>query len=457
LPASARAKPAPLIEFLKTMRQLSEKSVVRKIFWRVIPLLMVLYIISFIDRINVGFAALTMNRDIGLTPYLFGLGAGIFFLGYFIFEVPSNIMMVRVGARRWIARILITWGVLACAMALVKGPVSFIVLRFLLGVAEAGFFPGVILYLTYWFPARYRARIVSAFMLSIPVSIAIGAPISTLILQIDGFLGVKGWQWLFVIEGLPAVIGAFVTLGLLADRPEDARWLSDDERAWLTRELAADDDASASSDKVSGLLQALVNPTVLILSFIYFCAIGANLGLSFFLPQIIKQQGYSTLAVGLITSIPYVAGCVGMLVIGALSDRFNERRWFLAGTMLVAAGGLTFAALAGASVWSIVALSIAAIGIFGCKGPFWSLPPAWLSGPAMAGGVAFINAVGNLGGFAGPYFVGLLKGASDSYAVGLLSLAVFCVAACVVTGMFIRPQPKSGSFGKVAVAKVDES
>jgi MFS transporter, ACS family, tartrate transporter len=441
------------------MRQLSEKSVVRKIFWRVIPLLMMLYIISFIDRINVGFAALTMNRDIGLTPYLFGIGAGIFFFGYFIFEVPSNIMMVRVGARRWIARILITWGVLACAMALVRGPVSFIVLRFLLGVAEAGFFPGVILYLTYWFPARYRARIVSAFMLSIPVSVAIGAPISTLILQINGFLGIKGWQWLFVIEGLPAVIGAFVTLALLTDRPEDARWLSPEERAWLTAELAADDDASTSHDKISGLMQALVDPTVLILSFIYFCAIAANLGLSFFLPQIIKQQGYSTLEVGLVTSIPYIAGCVGMLVIGALSDRFNERRWFLAGTMALAAGGLTLGAEAGSSTWSIVALSVAAMGIFGCKGPFWSLPPMWLSGPAMASGIAFINAVGNLGGFAGPYFVGLFKKASDSYAAGLIALAVACLAACVVTALFVRPRPKSSSdsIGKVAVAKFDEA
>jgi ACS family tartrate transporter-like MFS transporter len=308
---------------------------------------MVLYVISFIDRINVGFAALTMNKDIGLTPYMFGWGAGIFFFGYFIFEVPSNMMMVRIGARRWIARILLTWGICAIAMALVTGPTSFLVLRFLLGVAEAGFFPGVILYLTYWFPARYRARIVSAFMLSIPVSVALGAPLSTVILEINGVLGLKGWQWLFIVEGLPALLGTFVVLGLLTDRPEDAHWLDADERAWLKNELAADDAAASSDHKVTGLRQALSNPAVLLLSFVYFCAIGVNLGLSFFLPQIIKQQGYSTITVGLITSIPYIAGCAGMLVIGHLSDRFDERRWFLAFTMVLAAGGLALAGMAG--------------------------------------------------------------------------------------------------------------
>jgi ACS family tartrate transporter-like MFS transporter len=430
------------------MQKLSEKTVIRKIFWRVIPLLMVLYVISFIDRINVGFAALTMNRDIGLTPYLFGWGAGIFFFGYFIFEIPSNMLMARVGARKWIARILFTWGILACAMALVTGPVSFIVLRFLLGVAEAGFFPGVILYLTYWFPVRYRARIISAFMLSIPVSIAVGAPLSTLVLEINGALGLKGWQWLFLIEGLPALLGAFVALGLLTDSPDRAHWLTDDERDWLKRELDADDAAPGASGKISALGKALLNPIVVLLAFIYFCATGANLGLSFFLPQIIKQQGYSTVAVGLITSIPYIAGCVGMLVIGNLSDRFNERRWFLAGTMVLAAAGLVAASVLGPSIWSIVALSVAAIGIFGCKGPFWTLPASYLRGPAVAGGIAFINSIGNLGGFAGPYLVGLFKTSSDSYADGLLALAGFCVAALLVTILFIRPSrtAESASF-----------
>jgi ACS family tartrate transporter-like MFS transporter len=442
---------------MDTMQQLSEKTVIRKIFWRVIPLLMVLYVISFIDRINVGFAALTMNKDIGLTPYLFGLGSGIFFVGYFIFEIPSNVMMVRVGARRWIARILLTWGVFACAMALATGPTSFIALRFLLGLAEAGFFPGVILYLTYWFPVRYRARIVSAFMLSIPVSIAVGAPLSTLILQMNGMLGIKGWQWLFIIEGLPAIIGAFFALRLLTDRPERATWLTESEREWLSKELAADDASASSDSKIAGLGKALLNPTVLMLAFIYFCATGANLGLSFFLPQIIKQQGYSNVTVGLITSIPYIAGCIGMLIVGNLSDRFNERRWFLAATMVLAAGGLIAAGALGASVWSIVALSVAAIGIFGCKGPFWSLPSFYLRGQAAAGGIAFINAIGNLGGFAGPYLVGLFKRSSNSYADGLCALAAFCVAALVVTALFIRPRQaqQAAMFHRLAAGNDD--
>ncbi|MFX1689702.1 MFS transporter [Paraburkholderia sp. A2RI-6] len=422
------------------MQQPNEQAVMRKIFWRVIPLLMVLYVVSYIDRINVGFAALTMNKDIGLTAYTFGWGAGIFFWGYCLFEVPSNLLMERFGARRWIARILITWGALSCAMALVKGPTSFLILRFLLGVAEAGFFPGVILYLTYWFPARYRARIVATFSLAIPVSIAVGAPLSTLILQLDGALGVKGWQWLFLIEGAPAVLGTFAVLRFLTDRPEEARWLDTDEKAWLATELRKDGPASGRHN-VSALRQAFVNPAILTLAFVYFCAIGANLGLSFFLPQIIKAQGYSTINVGLITAIPYVAGCFGMLAIGYLSDRLNERRWVLATTMVLTAGGLAAAGMLGSSVWSIAALSVAAIGILGCKGPFWSLPSAYLSGQAAAGGIAFINAIGNLGGFAGPYLVGLFKSSSNSYASGLYALAALGAAAALVIALFVRPRP----------------
>lgn len=421
------------------MQQPNERVVMRKIFWRVIPLLMVLYVVSYIDRINVGFAALTMNQDIGLTAYTFGWGAGIFFFGYCLFEVPSNLMMLRFGARRWIARILLTWGVLSCAMAAVQGPVSFLVLRFLLGVAEAGFFPGVILYLTYWFPARFRARIIATFSLAIPLSIAVGAPLSTLILELDGLLGFKGWQWLFLVEGLPAVLGMFAVLRMLTDRPEEADWLDADEKAWLASELENDTKAVAGNN-VSALRQAFTNPIVLKLAFVYFCAIAANLGLSFFMPQIIKAQGYSTMQVGLITSIPYVAGCIGMLVIGYLSDRFNERRWFLAMTMLMAAGGLALAGTLGASPWSIAALSLAAIGILGCKGPFWPLPSAYLSGQAMAGGIAFINAVGNLGGFVGPYLVGTFKSTSDSYANGLYALATLAGVSAVVTMVFINPR-----------------
>lgn len=419
------------------MEQPNEKLIMRKVFWRLIPLLMILYIISYIDRINVGFAALTMNQDIGLSSYAYGLGAGIFFIGYCLFEIPSNLCVMRFGARRWIARILITWGVLSCAMALVQGPTSFLILRFLLGVAEAGFFPGVILYLTFWFPSHYRARIIATFSLAIPLAIAIGAPLSTALLQLDGLLGIKGWQWLFIIEGLPAVIGTFFVLRFLTDRPDQATWLAPEEKYWLINKLAEESKAN-EGHSVSALKQAFTNPAVLTLAAIYFCAISANLGLSFFLPQILKSQGYDTLHVGLITAIPYIAGCVGMIVIGQLSDRFAERRGFLALTMLLASSGLAMAGYLGASPWSIGALSIAAIGILGCKGPFWALPSMHMSGKAMAGGIAFINAIGNLGGFAGPYIVGSLKSNSDDYASGLYALAVLSAIAMMLTIVFVR-------------------
>ena len=295
------------------------------------------------------------------------------------------------------------------------------------------------MYLTFWFPARFRARIIATFSLAIPVSIAIGAPLSTLILELDGMLGLKGWQWLFIMEGIPAVLGTFFVLRMLTDRPQEAAWLSAKEKSWLAEELSKDAPAG-NSHNVSALRQAFTNPAVLTLALVYFCAIGANLGLSFFLPQIIKAQGYSTMHVGLITSIPYIAGCVGMVAIGYLSDRFNERRWFLAATMVLTAGGLATAGFLGASVWSIVALSVAAIGILGCKGPFWALPATYLSGQAVAGGIAFINAMGNLGGFAGPYLVGSFKSSSNSYASGLFALASLGAAAAVIVTLFVNPR-----------------
>lgn len=415
-----------------------EKKIMSKIFWRLVPLLMGIYVLSYLDRINVGFAALTMNKDIGLSAYVYGWGAGIFFIGYCLFEVPSNLILAKVGARRWIARILLTWGTLSTCMALVQGEMSFLILRFLLGAAEAGFFPGVILYLTYWFPAQYRARIISAFMLSIPVAIAIGAPLSTWIMQLDGLHGLKGWQWLFIIEGLPAVAATFVVLRFLTERPETARWLSAAEKAWLEGQLAADREVSRGVKQTSSLRAVFTNPAILALSFVYFCATGANVGLSFFLPQMIKQQGFTNLQVGFLTSFPYIVGCVGMLVIGYLSDKTKERRLFLVATMLMAAIGLYLAAAFGGSVWSIVALAFAAIGILGSKGPFWPLPAAYLSGTAMAGGIAFINSVGNLGGFVGPYAVGWIKDATGSFEGGLYALAGLGVIAAFTTLVFVR-------------------
>jgi ACS family tartrate transporter-like MFS transporter len=392
-----------------------------------------------------------MNKDLGLSAYVYGWGAGIFFLGYCLFEVPSNLMLAKVGARRWIARILFTWGTLSTCMAFVQGPDSFLVMRFLLGAAEAGFFPGVVLYLTYWFPARYRARIISAFMLSIPVSIAIGAPLSTWILQMDGIQGLKGWQWLFIIEGLPAVFATVVVLRYLTDRPDTAKWLTPAEKTWLEGQMAADRELAGSVKQSTSLRAVFTNPAILALAFVYFCATGANVGLSFFLPQMIKGQGYSNMEVGFLTSLPYIVGCVGMLVIGYWSDRTKERRWFLVLTMVMAAVGLYLAAAFGGSIWSILALALAAVGILGSKGPFWPLPAAYLSGTAMAGGIAFINSVGNLGGFVGPYAVGWIKDATGSFAGGLYALAGLAVVAGVTTIVFVRgrgPQPLADGVGQ---------
>jgi ACS family tartrate transporter-like MFS transporter len=424
-----------------------QRRTVRKVFWRIVPLLMFLYVIAYLDRINVSFAALTMNRDLGLSATAYGWGAGIFFLGYFLFEVPSNLIMLRVGARRWIARILFTWGAISTATMFVQGATSFLLMRFLLGLAEAGFFPGVILYLTVWFPGRYRARIVASFMISIPVSLAVGAPVSTAIMQLHGLFGLKGWQVLFLLEGLPAVLATIPTLLLMTDRPGEASWLTSEEKAWLAEQLALEK-ASLPTARNSFLREMITHPVILALSLVYFVATGANLGLSMFMPQMIGQLGYSTVTVGFLTSIPYLCGCVGMLVVGHLSDRLDERRYFLILTLTLAAAGLAGAGLLGKSPWAIACYCVAAVGILGCKGPFWPLPPMFLSGPAVAGGIALINAIGNLGGFAGPYLMGWLKDATHGFSSGLYGLSALLVLGAVV--VLVRVRVPRGEPGPVA-------
>jgi ACS family tartrate transporter-like MFS transporter len=419
--------------------QTMEKQVMRKLFFRLTPLLMLLYMISYLDRVNVSFAALTMNKDIGLDAYTYGWGAGIFFIGYCIFEIPSNLVLAKVGARRWIARILLTWGIIACAMAFVQGATSFLVMRFLLGVAEAGFFPGVILYLTYWFPVRYRARIISRFMISIPVSLAIGAPVSTWIMQTcDGMLAYKGWQWLYIIEGLPAIIMVIAVLKLLPDTPSKASWLNNDEKRWLEKELETDRENISVERRESGVWKVLSNPVIWLFGFIYFANTGSNLGLSMFLPQIIKQQGFSTMETGLITSIPYITGCIGMLLLGYSSDRFKERKWHVITALMMITIGLGTAGYLGSTVGAIVAISFATIGIMGCKGPFWPLPSTYLSGAGAAAGIALINSLGNLGGFAGPYVVGWAKQVTNSFTGGLYALALLTLAGALVAFFTVK-------------------
>ncbi|MDR3565786.1 MAG: MFS transporter [Negativicutes bacterium] len=420
------------------MEHAIEKRVMSKLFWRLTPLLMLMYIIAYVDRVNVGFAALTMNKAIGLDAYTYGLGAGIFFVGYFIFEVPSNLILAKVGARKWIARILLTWGMVATAMAWVQGPNSFLAMRFLLGVAEAGFFPGVILYLTYWFPARYRARIISRFMLAIPLSLAVGAPISTWIMELDGALGYQGWQWLFILEGVPAMLLPFAVWKYMPDGPHEASWLNEEEKRWITKELASDGETVAVSKVESSVKGVFTNPMVWAFCFIYFVSTTTNYGLSMFMPQIIKQLGFSTMQTGFVMFVPYIIGCAGMLVIGYLSDRNKERKWHLIASCLMIAIGLGVAGWCGNTIWAIVAMCFAAIGIMGFKGPFWPLPSAYLSGAGAAAGIALINSVGNLGGFAGPWAVGLAKQMTGSFSSGLYALAAVALAGAFLTFFVVK-------------------
>ena len=414
------------------MEQVLEKQLMRKLNLRLLPFLIFLYVIAYLDRVNISFAALTMNKDIGLDPYYYGLGAGIFFLSYCLLEIPSNLVLVRVGARKWIARILFTWGLLACAMAMVRGPKSFLAMRFLLGAAEAGYFPGVILYLTYWFPARYRARIISRFMLAIPISLAIGAPVSTWIMHtFQGVLGYNGWQWLFVIEGLPAILGTFLVLTLLPDNPAKATWLSVAQKRWLEKELVTDRER-IPAEQHPGIWRAFSNPVIWLFGFVYFADTGTNLGVSMFLPQIVKQQGFSTMQVGYISALPYLFGIVGMLGIGYSSDHFKERKWHLIGSLFLITFGLGMAGWLGNTFAAIMMICVGAIGIMGAKGPFWPLPSAYLSGAGAAAGIALINSLGNLGGFFCPYIVGWGKQATGSFSGGLYALAVLTFLGIIV-------------------------
>lgn len=417
-----------------------ESRTLTKVRWRLIPFLFLLYVIAYLDRVNVGYAALDMNRELGFSAAVYGFGSGIFFLSYTLLEVPSNLVLARVGARRWIARIMATWGLLSMAMVFVDTPLSFYVLRFVLGAAEAGFFPGLILYLTHWFPARERARAVALFMTATAMAGVIGAPISSAILQLHGFGGLHGWQWLFIVEGLPAVLLAPVVLRQLTERPADAAWLSPDERDWLTREMAKEHDQTHGVHLTfraaagSGRLWALAA--------LYFCIVIAFYGISFWLPQIVQATGHlSSATVILLTAIPYVAATIGLVVIGSRSDHKAERRWHVAVPCLIGAAGFVLTVLAPqTAAAALLMLSIAAFGIWGALGPFWTLPTAFLRGTAAAGGIAIVNSVGNLGGFAGPFLIGWVRAATGSFEGGLLTLAGVLVAGAVIA-LSLPPGP----------------
>ena len=413
---------------------------VSKVAKRLVPFLIVCYFIAYLDRVNVGFAALTMNQDLGLSQTAFGFGAGIFFIAYFIFEVPSNLLLERFGARKWIARIMLSWGIFSGAMAFIPtiaratglgNEHSFYLLRVLLGAAEAGFFPGIIFYLTLWFPAVYRARIVGYFMAAIPLSTVIGAPISGALLYLHGGLGLVGWQWLFIVEAVPSIILAGVVFFYLTDRPADAQWLAPDERAWLAKQLEREQrQRQAVRDYSVG--QALINPRVLGLSLVYFGAVAINYGLSFFLPQIVHAFGLNTFLTTLVAATPYAVGLIGMVWWGRRSDRLVERRFHTAFPLLVAAAGIAASTALDDPTLKMISLCVAGFGIFACLPVFWTLPTAFLSGAAAAAGIAVINSIGNLAGFAGPFAMGWIKDNTGSYAAGLLILAGLGIVAMAI-------------------------
>lgn len=415
-----------------TMTDTVEKRTLRRLFWRIVPFIMLLYFIAFIDRVNIGFAALSMNKDIGLSPAAYGFGAGIFFLGYFLFEVPSNLVLEKVGARLWIARVMITWGIISGAMAFVSGQTSFYVLRFLLGAAEAGFFPGIILYLSYWFPQRSRASVTAIFMAAAPISVALGSPLSAALLQMDGVMGIKGWQWMFILEAIPAVIMAFVTFFYMTDRPAKAKWLPADEKAWLVETMDAEVAARAGAAH-SSVWRSLIDPRVLALALIYFGTSAGLYTLGIWAPQIIKQLGVSTMTVGYLNMIPPIASVVAMVLWSRHSDRTNERSWHVVIACLVASAGLALAGWSTGLIGVILTLTLVNIGISSAKPPLWSMPTLFLTGPAAAAGIATINSIGNLGGFAGPAMIGWIKQTTGSYAGGLYFVSALLVMSAVMT------------------------
>ena len=400
-----------------------EAATLGKIGTRVIPLLALLYFAAFIDRSNISFAAAGMNRDLGLSAYVYGLGAGMFFIGYVLFEVPSNLILHRVGARRWIARIAITWALVAVAMVFVHGAASLYVVRFLLGAAEAGLFPGIVYYLTLWVPASQRARLIGLFMTAIPISTALGAPISGAILALDGVRGLAGWQWLFLLETIPSLLLGLVTLVYLPDTPAQASWLADDEKKWLTDTLAAEA-GERRADGGGGLMRSLIEPRVLILCLAYF---GVELGLYgvlLWLPQIFAAAGVPAALVGVAIGVAYGLAAVGMVLWCRHSDRANERVMHIVVASVTGFLGIVASAwLVDAPLLSVVAITIGAVGTLAVLPIFWTLPADRLRGPAAAGGIALINAVGNIGGFAGPFVLGWIKSTTGSFTDGLLVLA----------------------------------
>ena len=393
----------------------------RKIAWKILPLLFVSYIVSYLDRVNIGFAALRMQQDLGFSDAVYGLGAGIFFIGYVLFEVPSNLLLTRIGARRTIMRIMIAWGLVSSSMMFVQTPQQFYIARFLLGVFEAGFFPGIILYLTFWFPAHLRGSVIAVFMSAIAIAGVLGGPLSGWIIgAMDGVHGLHGWQWMFLLEGSPAIVLGILAALLLIDRPEDAKWLSAEERARIAQEVEAP--VAGSSHRLGAVLR---DPRVYALALVYFSVMAGLYILGFWLPGMIKGYGVTDpLHTGLLTAVPYLAGGVGMIVIGRHSDAVGERRWHLASCMVLAACALVACTwVPGQLVPGLVTLSVAAVGLYASMPLFWTIPTRYLGGQAAAGGIALINSLALFGGFTSPTVLGAVKANTGSLDLGLYVFA----------------------------------
>jgi MFS family permease len=405
-----------------------QEAVLKKIAWRVVPFLTLAYVVNYLDRTNIGVASLTMNKDLGFTATQYGFGAGIFFLGYTVFEIPSNLVLYSVGARRWIARIMITWGAVSVATAWVYDVNSYYIARFMLGIAEAGFFPGVAYYFAAWFPTQYRTRMLAWFLVAIPLSSVVGGPISGLLLEMNGVLGFQGWQWLFIVEGLPAVMLGFVALYVLADRPETTPWLNDNERRILADMLAAE----YRERPKSNLLAALFDIRVILLAVIQFGFTLGSYGIGVFLPQIIKGFGLTNLTSSFLSAVPYVFASAGMLWWSWHVDRTGKKIGNLTFALVVGMAGLAASVTTGSLFLGLTAMTVALVGITSARAIFWPIPTRFLSGVGAAAGLAFINSIGTAGGFAGPYMMGWLKDYTGSFEAGLLAMAGILLAAALL-------------------------
>jgi ACS family tartrate transporter-like MFS transporter len=409
----------------------------RRIALRLIPLLMLLYFVAYLDRVNISFAALTMNRDIGISASLFGVAAGMFFFGYFLFELPSNLILVRVGARRWIACIMFVWGIVSISTALVHGPVAYVALRFLLGAAEAGFFPGIILYLTFWLPPAVRSSIIAVFVAAIPLSNLIGAPISAHILLMNNQLGIKGWQWLFLLEGAPAVLISLFVPAFLPSRPEEVHWLSAEEKQQIARDLReAEPPHAAASHSVLQIFST--QPAIYAWSFVYFCLTIGIYGLGFWIPTVLASHGMTLRQLSWAAALPYLVAILGALWWNRRSDRRGERRLHLAGAYVAAAAGFLLAAFAPNAAVAITGFSLAAAGVIAAMPVFWSASTLELAGPLLASHIAVINSLGNLGGFVGPALMGWLHQATHTYVIGLASIAAALLLGALTTARLCK-------------------